>query len=169
MGRDLLLPLAAAAFVIIITSIMISSLRSSPNVFFSKTKAISNDTTTILVGNEKIKVELAETASEHQIGLSGRKKIDYDEGMLFIFPQQDVIPTFWMKDMLFPIDIIWINNGEIIQIHQNVANPEPDTPISDLVLYKPYVPIDYVLEVKGGFVEKNDIAVRDKVDLSNVE
>jgi len=72
-----------------------------------------------------------------------------------------------MKDMFIPIDIIWIDNGKVIQIDRDVQ-PEPGVDDSDLAFYIPADPIDYVLEVNARFCEKNLIEVGDVVDLSGV-
>lgn len=89
--------------------------------------------------------------------------------MLFIFEKEDTRPSFWMEGMNFAIDIIWINDGEVVQIDLNVQRPPPDTPSSELKLYQPYIGIDYVLEVPAGFVKQAGIAVGDAVDLSQIK
>jgi uncharacterized membrane protein (UPF0127 family) len=87
--------------------------------------------------------------------------------MLFVFENKDVIPGFWMKDMKFSIDIIWINDGKIAQITKELPTPEPGTPDRNLPIYTPEGGIDYVLEVPAGFSDKNDILVGSVVDLSS--
>ena len=77
-------------------------------------------------------------------------------------------PPFWMKDMKFAIDIIWINDSEIVQIDKNVQPPAPNTVDEDLLLYIPSQPIDYVLEVNANFTEENNIKVGDSIDLSSL-
>jgi uncharacterized membrane protein (UPF0127 family) len=72
-----------------------------------------------------------------------------------------------MKDMNFPIDIIWIDNSQIIHITEN-ASPEPGTLDSELTLYKPPAPFDTVLEVNAGFTKENNISVGDNIDLSTI-
>ena len=115
----------------------------------------------------KIYVEIADTADKKAKGLSGRKSLDKSSGMLFIFPK-DTEPAFWMKDMFFPIDIIWINDDKITQIDKNVPNPISGAIDSQLPLYRPSLPIDYVLEVNAGFSDKNNLGIGDYVDLSSI-
>lgn len=115
----------------------------------------------------EISVEIADTADKKAKGLSGRKSLDKGSGMLFIFPK-DTEPAFWMKDMFFPIDIIWINDDKITQIDKNVTNPTSGTDDSQLPLYRPSLPIDYVLEVNAGFSDKNNFEVGDPIDLSSI-
>ena len=125
-----------------------------------------NNKKTLTIKGKEIKVEIADTDEGRRIGLSDREKLEENTGMLFIFENKDIKPSFWMKNMKFPIDIIWIDNKKIIQIDENVSNPEINTPDSKLKLYTPKMPIDMVLEVNAGFVKKNNIKIGDKVDTS---
>lgn len=119
----------------------------------------------ILVGETAITVEVAKTDEERRQGLSGREPLRENTGMLFDFDENSR-PSFWMKDMNFAIDIIWIDDGEVVAIKKEVQ-PEPDTPEEELTLYPAPQPIDYVLEVNAGYSEENNIEVGDSVDLSN--
>jgi len=86
------------------------------------------------------------------------------KGMLFDFGKKDIFPNFWMKDMKFAIDIIWINDNRIVDIDRDVK-PEPGRSDSELTLYIPPKPIDYVLEVNAGYAERNGIEVGDSVQI----
>ncbi len=92
-------------------------------------------------------------------GLSGVSKIDDKEGMLFVFPA-DTIPSFWMKDMLIPIDIIWLDSN--LAVVGFVQGVKPD---SYPQLFSPPQPIRYVLEVKAGWVERYNLQIGDKLKL----
>jgi uncharacterized membrane protein (UPF0127 family) len=120
----------------------------------------------ISVGNTKIKVDVADTEEERKQGLSGKTSLGENEGMLFVFEQKDVYPSFWMRGMRIPIDIIWVNDGIVTKIDKNISAPGEGTPDSALQLYHPDAPIDYVLEVNAGFSDKNELKVGDKVDLN---
>lgn len=122
---------------------------------------------TLTIKNTKVYVEIADTSDKKSKGLSARKSLDKGSGMLFIFAK-DTAPAFWMKDMLFPIDIVWINDDKIIQIDKSVPNPIPGTIDSQLPLYRPSLPINYVLEVNAGFSDKNGFEVGDPIDLSSI-
>ena len=163
----LLLPLASAAIMTIFLGVFLNKLvlPFGANISFIKRE----DKKVVVLGNKKVYVELADTPQKRQLGLSGRKKLGKDEGMLFIFDGKDSQPSFWMEGMQFAIDIIWINDEEVSQVHLDVLPPKPETASSELSLYKPYNPIDYVLEVNAGFVEKHGIAVGTSVDLSKIE
>ena len=75
-------------------------------------------------GMHLIQAELAQTPEQRSIGLMHRPKMGVNEGMLFVFPQNGKY-SFWMKDMRFSIDILWLSaNGRIVYMAQNVS---PDT------------------------------------------
>ncbi len=111
------------------------------------------------INDTVISYKAAITNEQKSVGLSNTKVLNENEGMLFFFNQET--PSFWMKDMSFPIDIIWISNGVVIQIDHDVQPPvKPD---ETLETYSPPSPIDYVLEVNSGFSEAKDIEVGNKV------
>jgi uncharacterized membrane protein (UPF0127 family) len=130
----------------------------------TRTQPTTNKKTKIFVKNIKIDVDIAETPEEKAKGLSGRQSLKKNEGMLFIF-ENNTYPIFWMKDMHFPIDIIWIADEKVVHIDRNVPVPEVNTPDSKLPLYKPPVGIDYVLEVNAGFAESHNIKLNDVVNI----
>lgn len=100
-----------------------------------------------------VSVEVANTPRTHEQGLSGHAPLGPNEGMLFLFPDTKVY-AFWMKDMLFPIDIIWIREGRIVDITTDVAVPVEG---QELQLYRPIEVIDTVLEVKAGFAREHGL------------
>lgn len=120
---------------------------------------------TAKIGETEVSLLIAQTENERRQGLSGRERLEDNQGMLFIFDQQDVQPAFWMKDMRFAIDIIWINDDKVIHINQKVE-PEPGVTDSNLRLYAPPSPIDYVLEVNAGLTDEKGIKVGESVDLT---
>lgn len=118
----------------------------------------------IKVGNSEIFVEIADNDRERVRGLSGRESLAEDVGMLFLY-DRDTIPAFWMYEMRFDIDIIWIRDSVVVDISENVPAPEPDTPRAELPRYYPSTTVDSILEVNAGFVEQNSISIGDKVVL----
>lgn len=110
---------------------------------------------------EKFLVEIADTPLERSQGLSGRSDLGSNEGMLFLFEKSDYY-GFWMKGMLIPIDIIWIKDNKIIGFEKSVS-PEPGVPESDLKKYLPSEPVDKVLEVSAGTVERLGIQAGDEI------
>lgn len=105
-------------------------------------------------------VEVADTKSSREQGLSFRKSMRDDEGLLFVFD----VPGrygFWMKDMNFPLDIVWINqNGVVVEVQRNLL-PEsyPKTFINASEA-------SYVLEVNKGIAEKFGIYIGSKVKIT---
>jgi uncharacterized membrane protein (UPF0127 family) len=172
--RQILLPLAAVVLIITILGVInkypeISKQAiQNPGGFVETTveKNVYNKKE-IKIGNKLLLVEVVDTFEERRQGLSGREGLEEDEGMLFVFDNQDVDPGFWMKDMKFSIDVIWINDGKVAQITKELPTPAADTSDRNLPIYTPDNPIDYVLEVTAGFSDKNEIFVGDTVDLSS--
>ncbi len=97
------------------------------------------------IGTTQLIVEVVNTAASVTQGLSDRAELGAD-GMLFVF-QQSMMPRFWMKEMQFPLDLIWINKKKIVDITHNAPAPDPTTPLSELPTYAPSAPVDWVLEV----------------------
>lgn len=107
-------------------------------------------------------LKLADDPTEQEMGLSGRKSMPMDEGMLFSF-QVETIPGFWMKDMNFALDFVWLNKRkEIIQIDENVS---PDTYPEIL---SAQAPVKYVVEVNAGVVKTLGLHLGQRVDFGLV-
>lgn len=115
----------------------------------------------IQINGQLLDVYLARTEQEKEIGLSAFNGIKSNQGMLFIYdlPQK---PAFWMNGMKFPIDIIWINNNQVVDISKNL----PVQYDSNLTRYYPNVEVDRVLEVNAGWCEKNNITIGDKIEMN---
>jgi len=133
-------------------------------------KKESKSTVDVKIGNTVIKAILANNEKLRKKGLGGTEQLNENEGMLFVFDEKGGTgrypPVFWMKDMLIAIDIIWIDDGKIIQIDKDVKPPQKDTPDNDLVKYTSKNPVDYVLEVNGGYSESKVIKEGDGVETS---
>ena len=114
------------------------------------------------VGIKIINVKIASTPEEMRQGLSGSKKLADDEGMLFDFKTPQNV-NFWMKNMTFDLDIIWIKNKKIVGISADV--PHPTSSSSPLPFYSPPQPVDMVLEVVSGWSKKYGIEVGESINL----
>lgn len=119
--------------------------------------------TLTLPDGEVIPLRIADSESERVQGLSGVDDLAEDEGMLFLFPEYEE-QGFWMKDMLIPLDIIWIDGEEIVGLD---LGTEPENP-PETIYYSP-VPVDKVLEVNAGFVDEFGLEIGDILDISEVE
>lgn len=114
------------------------------------------------VGTNIIKIEVADTPQKRAQGLGGRESIAPDTGMLFIFDSSSRY-QFWMKNMKFPLDIIYINQGQVVDFLKNVPSPSPQQKDADLPIYSPTVEVDMVLEVNSGYIDTNKINIGDSV------
>ena len=81
---------------------------------------------TAKINNHEFKLQIAKTAREKEVGLSKYEKLSKDIGMLFPFEKPDYY-SFWMKQMKFSIDIIYIKDGKIVTIYKNVTPPKKTT------------------------------------------
>ena len=109
-------------------------------------------------------VELAVEPDERIRGLSGRAALSPGTGMLFVVEVESRF-RFWMREMEFPLDIVWIGAGcRVVDISVNVPPPEPGTALADLPRYSPGVPALYVLEINGGEAEALGLGVGDPVE-----
>lgn len=142
----------------------LSNRANFPNLPYLSGTTPNKYSTPIKIGDIEIIVEVVNTPESRAKGLSDRKSLCNNCGMLFDFGVEDTIPGFWMKDMLIPIDIIWINDGSIVGIENNV-HPEPGKRDAELTKYSPSGSIDYVLEVNAGFSKNNDVTKETKVDI----
>lgn len=113
----------------------------------------------VSLGGEEIVVTLANTPELQAKGLSGYKGLMPNEGMLFRF-QKPGMHGFWMKDMLFPIDIIWFDENKRI-----VDSWENATPESYPQIYTPRTESQFVLEVPDGFYLKHNLKIGNKLEI----
>jgi hypothetical protein len=114
-------------------------------------------TQTLTVGDARIKVEVRDTEAGRELGLSGRNSLALDHGMLFVFDTPGPY-GFWMKDMKFPIDIVWISEDLAVVGMVRWATPE-----SYPEIFSPPSDIKYVLEVPAGYSTEHGIAVGQRV------
>ena len=106
----------------------------------------------------KLNIEIADDNQERQKGLMFREKFDDNNGMFFIFDKQNY-QTFWMKNTLIPLDIVFIDKDFKIFDIKNAIPCKADP----CALYKSSMPVLYVLEANSNFTARNDIKVGDKI------
>lgn len=123
---------------------------------------------TATIGTKTYKLLSAKTDTERMKGLSGRNNLAADSGMLFTFPEKGIY-SFWMRDMKFPIDIIFISDDKIVDFVENAPNPAKDQLPSTLPIYKSSEPVNFVLEVNANEIEKNKFKKGDKVTLKGIK
>lgn len=107
----------------------------------------------VTINSGKFQVAIAKTDTQRQIGLSDTKSLPENKGMLFLFDQPGYY-SFWMRQMKFPIDIIYIRGNKVTTVFSNVP---PSTKNGNLPLYQPKDKSEKVLEVNAGVAKKYNI------------
>jgi hypothetical protein len=130
-------------------------------LIFIKIDYLNPKSPTAEINGHVFSLYLAKTAQEQEVGLAKFNKIDKNQGMLFIF-QKDDYYAFWMKNMKFPIDIIFINKDKVVDIFQNV----PVSTNGTLPVYTTKTKADKVLEINAGLAKKYGIKIGTKVGIS---
>lgn len=132
----------------------------------SQTEQTSNNETIkqVKIKGATVQVELVREPAKQAQGLAGRASLPENQGMLFVFEKPGQY-SFWMKDMRFALDIIWISaDGQIVDLAQNIS---PETYPQQT--FKPKKPALYVLEVNAGFAKKHGLTRGDKVEFIKSE
>ena len=99
---------------------------------------------------EEIPVEVADTFKKRSLGLGKRTSLKKGWGMLFVFEKRKP-HRFWMKDMQFPLDIIWLDNHRIVHI---IHNAKPANSRAEPEVMTSPVPVNFVLEIAAGRAAK---------------
>ncbi len=118
---------------------------------------------TVVLAGKTLEVEVADNVYRHTKGLGGRDSMGKYDGMLFIFSSSAQY-AFIMRDTRFPIDIIWFEQGKVVDIAPNVQ-PEPGVPEADLKRYAPRKPANAVLELNAGWAEKHSLKIGDTLSV----
>lgn len=112
---------------------------------------------TIKIGGQEFKTEIVSTQDQLERGLGGRDNLCVNCAMLFVFPQGGR-RAFWMKDMKFDLDIIWLENDKITYIARNI-------PFDSKEVISPPVLADKVLEINAGLSDKYGFKAGDAVEM----
>lgn len=113
------------------------------------------------IRNTCINTRVADTYEERERGLMSVERLPQDEGMLFVFDEEDIY-IFWMKNTLIPLDMIWIDSAKRIVYIKEDAMPCYKSCESVV----PSAKAKYALEVNAGFVLRNKIKVGERVSFS---
>ena len=130
--------------------------KTGPNYTAPTTLSTSSK---VILKEKTFFVEIADTDQRRALGLSGHAPLSENQGMLFIFDTPAVY-EFWMKDMKFALDIIWIDENMKIVYIQKSAQPE-----SYPEVFNPRVKSLYVLEVLAGQADALKIGVGDTLKI----
>ena len=121
---------------------------------------------TVSVGGVAFEVEIAFTPEGRTRGLSGRDSLADGAGMLFVF-DSGAASSFWMREMRFALDFVWIGDGcEVVDIHPAVPAPPAGAALGDLPIYSSRTPARYNLEINAGEAAARGIEIGDAVKFS---
>jgi hypothetical protein len=115
-------------------------------------------------GNFSLKVELAKTMREKQKGLMFRENLKVGEGMLFVY-KKPLIPTFWMKNTLIPLDMMFIGSDLSIKYIEQKVPPCTSSNDAECPRYSPPIAVRYILEVPGGYSKLFGIQPEDILEI----
>lgn len=108
------------------------------------------------VGGNQLMVEIRDDEKERALGLSYRESLPPNQGMVFVFASPGRY-GFWMKGMRFPLDMIWVRAGKVVDISTMVPNPLNDEAVP--VTRTPRSEVDMVIEVNGGWVRERQVEI----------
>jgi hypothetical protein len=113
----------------------------------------------LTIRGTRVALEIADTPAKQRLGLGRRDALPWGHGMLFVYDEPG-FPGFWMKEMRFDIDIVWIRGDRIVDISHQV----PHVPGGNGPTVAPRELTDRVLEVPAGFAAANGWRIGHKVD-----
>lgn len=117
-----------------------------------------NTQPSLTINDLTIPVAIADTPFLQQQGLSNRTSLPENAGMLFVFSEK-MAQHFWMYNMLFPLDVVWISDQAVVGIEENIPTPSTES----IPRFSSPVPVNYVLELNAGFIKKYGISIGDVV------
>jgi uncharacterized membrane protein (UPF0127 family) len=122
----------------------------------------------VIVNSFELTTDLAITNDQKAEGLAVKDHLKENEGMLFV-SERPSRQSFWMKDMKFPIDIIWLNsNGTVVHIEHTlqpcISVVNPAASIRNCPIYTPDSDSQYVLETIAGFSQKHNVKIGTNID-----
>jgi len=159
---QVLIPIAIAAIIIGVVGVLtIPSDAKLAETKFPKGAIKLDDVT--------LDVQIAETDAQKTRGLMFQKQLRYDQGMIFVFEAEQLVPI-WMLNMQFPLDIIWFDaEGKVVHIEKNVAPcKSPLETATCTVENGGGKKAKYVLEVTAGFVDKFNITENSKLQIISI-
>src|SRR3989338_9807532 len=117
-------------------------------------QSISRYNETMTINDNRFDANIARSAADRQHGLSDSPQIAANQAMVFVFPS-DGRWGIWMKDMNYPIDILWLDKAKKVQHIVTDAQPDsyPETS------FRPPTDVRYVIELKSGTVKDKRITI----------
>ncbi|MBI5400997.1 MAG: DUF192 domain-containing protein [Candidatus Yonathbacteria bacterium] len=151
--------LLGGLYLCIAVAILVAAMFAVPSKKISQQSSHEPASSSVLLGGQEIFVEIVDTPALQERGLSFREKLDTDTGMLFIFA--DAQPYgFWMKDMRFPLDIIYFDQKrKIVDVWEHAD------PASYPKVFTPRASAQFVLEVSAGFFAEHHLKTGNTFEL----
>lgn len=119
-------------------------------------------TAKMIIKNQTFTVEIAQSNSQRERGLSYRPNLGKYDGMLFSFESPGLYP-FWMKEMKFPLDFIWIKDNQVMDLTESVFAPSSIG--GQITVVTPKEPVNAVLEVNSRVIRLLDIKKGDTITI----
>lgn len=141
----------ALIFVVIVAGVILVSLLK-----LNLNKESINKSPVAYIKGSKLTLEIVDTPSSRERGLSGRQSLGKDKGMLFVYDKPEIL-CFWMKDMNFDIDILWFDSNKKLVYQKQQATPGSYPKES----FCPPIPAQYILEVAAGTSENLKLGMGD--------
>jgi len=126
------------------------------------TTPFSSETAVVTLDGHVVDAEIADTARLRERGLSYRDALEPDTGMIFLY-DESTVRSFWMFEMRFCLDIVWINDGRIVGAAEN-ACPAED-PGDEIPRFRSPEAVQFVLEVDAGWMARNEVAAGSVVEI----
>ena len=159
---QVLIPVAIAAVIIGVVGVLtIPSESKLAEVKFPKGS--------VKIGDVMLDVQIAETDAQKTRGLMFQNELPYDQGMIFVFDQEQVVPI-WMLNMQFPLDIIWFDSdGNIVHMERNILPCKSALETATCTVQNADgKKAKYVLEVTSGFIDKFQITQSSKLQIISI-
>ena len=119
-------------------------------------------TVEVELGGERFVARVADTADKRAKGLGGSDPLGQHDAMVFVFGGIES-HTFWMKGLTYPLDIIWFNEGKIVDIAPRVPPTNPEDSEAGYPRYSARYPTKYVIEVPSGTADRLKLKIGDPV------
>ncbi len=116
----------------------------------------SSETAIVTIDGHVVDAEIADTGPLRERGLSYRQGLNPETGMLFVYDDASV-RSFWMYEMRFCLDILWITDGRLVGAAQGACPAA--TAGEDIPRFRSPEAVQYVLEVEAGWMAANGVAV----------
>ena len=135
------------------------------NLWAAGSQKVQFEKVKIKIGSKIIAVEIAKTPDQHQYGLMNRSSLPANEGMLFVFDQEQTL-SFWMKNTYIDLAIAYFDkNKKIVDIQEMKATNQ--MMVGDLPSYPSSKPAMYALEMNKNWFQKNKISIGTKFNFVN--